>query len=54
VYLEGRFQTEVVGEGESRKYYTKVVANLMKMLDRRTAEEEAIPEQPGEDEEFPF
>ncbi len=54
VYIEGRFQTDVVGEGESRKYYTKVIASGMQMLDRKAAEEEAIPEPPADDEEFPF
>ncbi len=53
VYIEGRFQTDIVGEGEGRKYFTKVVASGMQMLDRRTEEEEPVPP-PAEDEEFPF
>lgn len=35
VYVEGRKQTSVVGEGEDRKYYTKVVASQVTFLDRR-------------------
>ena len=53
VYIEGRFQTDIVGEGESRKYFTKVVASGMQMLDRKPEEEEPVPP-PTEEEEFPF
>jgi len=42
-----------VGEGEDRKYFTKVVAKQMQMLDRKPeeAETESLPE---EEDEFPF
>ena len=53
VFIEGRLQTDVVGEGEERKYYTKVVAQQMQMLDRKPEEEEPAPPS-AEDEEFPF
>jgi single-strand DNA-binding protein len=53
VYIEGSFRTDVVGEGEERKYYTKVVARTMQMLDRRGEEGEPEPPPPEEDE-FPF
>jgi single-strand DNA-binding protein len=53
VFIEGRLQTDVVGEGEDRKYYTKVVASQMQMLDRKPEEEEAVTDAPGE-EEYPF
>jgi single-strand DNA-binding protein len=51
VYLEGRLQTDrYETEGQTR-YFTKVVANHMQMLDRRP-EEEPLPTET--DEEFPF
>jgi single-strand DNA-binding protein len=53
VYLEGRLQTDVVGEGDERKYFTKVVTSQMQMLDRKPEEGEIPPELP-EEEEFPF
>lgn len=53
VFIEGRLQTDVVGEGEDRKYYTKVVASQMQMLDRKPEEEEPVSDSPGE-EEYPF
>jgi single-strand DNA-binding protein len=53
VYIEGRLQTDVYGEEDDRKYFTKVVARQMQMLDRKP--EEGEPEAPPvEDEEFPF
>jgi len=54
VYIEGRLQTDVVGEGEDRKYFTKVVASNMQMLDRKPDEEEEPVPPVVEDEEFPF
>jgi single-strand DNA-binding protein len=53
VFIEGRLRTDVVGEGEERKYYTKVVAQQMQMLDRKPEEEQPAPPA-TEDEEFPF
>ncbi len=52
VFIEGRLRTDIVGEGEDRKYYTKVVVQRMQMLDRK-GEEEASPPVVDEDE-FPF
>jgi single-strand DNA-binding protein len=53
VYVDGRLQTDVYGEGDERKYFTKVVARQMQMLDRKP--EEGEPEAPPiEEEEFPF
>ncbi len=53
VYVEGRLQTDVYGEEDDRKYFTKVVARQMQMLDRKPEEgEPEIP--PVEEEEFPF
>jgi len=53
VFIEGRLRTDVVGEGEERKYYTKVVVQRMQMLDRKPEEDEpAAP--PAEEDEFPF
>jgi single-strand DNA-binding protein len=49
VYLEGRLQTDrYEHEGETR-YFTKVIARQVQMLDRRTEEEpalEAVEEEP--------
>ena len=53
VFIEGRHRTDVVGDGDERKYYTKVVALQMQMLDRKP--EEGDPAPPVEEgEEFPF
>lgn len=50
VYIEGRLQTDRYEvEGETR-YYTKVVASNMQMLDRRQSE----PEAPSDEEDIPF
>ncbi len=53
IYLEGQLRTDVVGEGEDRKFFTKVVASGMQMLERKADEEEPVPP-PAEGEEFPF
>ena len=42
VFVEGRLKTDRVGEGETAKYYTKVVALTMQFLDRKPAEEPVI------------
>ena len=42
VFVEGRLKTDRVGEGETTKYYTKVVALTMQFLDRKPAEEPVI------------
>lgn len=53
VYLEGRLRTDRYEdkEGETR-YFTKVIANAMQMLERKAAEEEAevleVEEEPAE------
>ncbi|MBN1146047.1 MAG: single-stranded DNA-binding protein [Anaerolineales bacterium] len=52
VFIEGRLRTDIVGEGEDRKYYTKVVVQRMQMLDRKGEEEAAPPV--ADEEEFPF
>jgi single-strand DNA-binding protein len=50
VFVEGRLQTNrYEHEGETR-YYTKVIAKQMQMLDHRPEEEEIVP---VEDEEPP-
>lgn len=49
VYLEGRLHTDRVGEGEDARFYTKVVALNVQILDRKP-EEKAVEEE----EEFPF
>ena len=54
VFVEGRLKTDVVGEGDDRKYFTKVVARAMQMLDRKSGEEEPVVPPVAEDEEFPF
>lgn len=51
VYLEGRLQTDrYEHEGETR-YFTKVIAQGMQMLDRKHTDEEPTTEVEGE---FPF
>ncbi|MEO5888289.1 MAG: single-stranded DNA-binding protein [Anaerolineales bacterium] len=39
VYLEGRLKTENYEDQGEKKYYTKVVALVMQMLDRKPAED---------------
>ena len=39
VFLEGRLQTDQYEKDGERQYFTKVVAQQMQMLDRRTSEE---------------
>ena len=39
IYLEGRLKTDKYEDKGETKYYTKVVAVLMQMLDRKPAEE---------------
>lgn len=39
VYLEGRLKTENYEDQGEKKYYTKVVALLMQMLDRKPTED---------------
>lgn len=52
VYIEGRLQTDRYEvEGETR-YYTKVVASQMQMLDRKP--EEGEPDSTDDEEEVPF
>jgi single-strand DNA-binding protein len=50
VYLEGRLRTDRYEDEGQTKYFTKVVALTMQMLDRKPAEEPVmqIEEQPGE------
>ncbi len=51
VYIEGRLQTDrYEHEGETR-YFTKVIALGMQMLDRKQADEMPVAEEEGE---FPF
>jgi single-strand DNA-binding protein len=52
VFIEGRLRTDVSGEGEERKYYTKVVVQRMQMLDRKGEEAPAPPA--TDEDEFPF
>jgi len=50
VYLEGRLKTERYEEKGETKYITKVVALLLQMLDRKSADEPVmtVEEQTGE------
>ncbi|MDI6693520.1 MAG: single-stranded DNA-binding protein [Anaerolineales bacterium] len=53
VFIEGRLQTDQYEQGGEKRYFTKVVASTMQMLDRKPEEEEPLPA-PPEEEEFPF
>ena len=53
VYLEGRLQTDQYEHEGEKRSVTKVVAQHMQMLERKTGEEEPVPPA-GEEEEFPF
>jgi len=50
IYLEGRLQTDRYEDKGETKYYTKVVAQAMQMLDRKPEEEPMAPveEEPAE------
>ena len=51
VYLEGRLQTDKYEDKGETRYFTKVVAGSMQMLERKSAEEEpmmSIEEEPGD------
>jgi len=53
VYIEGRLHTDQYDHEGEKRYFTKVVARQMQMLDRKQEEEE--PEAAaGEEEEYPF
>ena len=54
VYIEGRFRTDISGEGDERKYFTKVVLREMQMLGRKSSSESSGEEPPIEEEDFPF
>lgn len=53
VFIEGRLQTDQYEQGGEKRYFTKVVAQQMQMLDRKQEEEEPFIETVDE-EEFPF
>jgi single-strand DNA-binding protein len=44
VFVEGRQQTDRYEQGGETRYYTRVVANQMQMLDRRPEEDEPAAE----------
>jgi single-strand DNA-binding protein len=50
IYIEGRLQTDRYEEKGETRYFTKVVASRMRMLERRPEEEE--PALPDADEEL--
>ncbi len=58
VYVEGRLKTDVVGEGDERKYYTKVVVSNLILLGGGRGDvdaggsEEDVPA--GSEDEIPF
>jgi single-strand DNA-binding protein len=48
VYLEGRLQTDRYDQEGETRYFTKVVASQMQMLDRKSGDE-PLMEEPPED-----
>jgi single-strand DNA-binding protein len=42
IYLEGRLKTDKYEDKGETKYFTKIVAQLLQMLDRKGAEEEPV------------
>ncbi len=54
VYVEGRLQTEQLEHQGEKRYFTKVVASNLQMLDRKSEEPELSAPPSAEDEEFPF
>jgi single-strand DNA-binding protein len=53
VFIEGRLQTDQYEQGGEKRYFTKVVAQQMQMLDRKQEEEEPLSPTVDE-EEYPF
>ncbi|MBM3145262.1 MAG: single-stranded DNA-binding protein [Chloroflexi bacterium] len=49
VFLEGRLQTDRFESGGETRYFTKVVASQMQMLDRKSEEPEQPPEEVEEE-----
>jgi single-strand DNA-binding protein len=49
VYVEGRLQTDRYEQEGSTRFFTKIVANEMQILDRRPEEEEPVEEEQSEE-----
>lgn len=45
VFVEGRLRTDRYEQGEEVRYFTKVIASQMQMLDRRPEEAEPVTEE---------
>lgn len=45
VFVEGRLQTDRYEQDGETRYFTKITANSMQMLDRRPEEREILPEE---------
>ena len=54
VYIEGALRTDQYEHEGEKRYWTKVVALQMQMLDRKRGEEEPVAPQAEEGEEIPF
>ncbi len=56
VYVEGRSKTDVVGEGENRKYFNKIVANQVLFLGNLNGGSEEIADITSEtaEDSIPF
>lgn len=53
VFIEGRLHTDQYEQGGEKRYFTRVVALQVQMLDRKQEEEEIVSD-PVDEEEFPF
>lgn len=42
VYVEGRLQIDVVGEGDERRYYPKVIVSDIQLLGPRPSDEQGL------------
>lgn len=51
VFVEGRLQTDRYEHEGETKYFTKVVASQMQMLDRKPEEPEVVPEAEAEEQD---
>lgn len=54
VYVNGRLKTDVSGEGENRRYFTKVKADRILFLDGSNGQQAEVEEAPASEEEIPF
>jgi single-strand DNA-binding protein len=54
VYVEGSLHFDQYEKGGEKRYFTKLTASGMQMLERKTEDEAEMPAPPPVEDEFPF